>query len=210
LFVQFKPAPVVVLLKGRRPSLGLDFVAVDFEIANYDLSSACAVGLAVVRDGQLTAATSYLIRPPTRRFVFTRIHRLKWKDVCDAPTFSDLWNELRDQLGSEILVAHNAVFDRMVLCECLRHYRIPYRLNPFLCSMELCKELFGFSRLKLDYVCRQLEIALEHHNAESDANAAASIVIKAADRLSAASTSELFEFLRAKPFTARPNGHAGT
>jgi DNA polymerase-3 subunit epsilon len=189
--------------------LGLDFVAVDFEIANRNPASACAIGLVFVRDGQITTSTSYLIRPPTRRFVFTRVHRLKWKDVCDAPSFSDSWNRLRDQLGSEILVAHNALFDKMVLSECLRHYRIRYRLNPFLCSMELAREAFGFSHLKLDYVCRQLEIALEHHNAESDAKAAANIVIKAAHRLGAASTSELVKCLRAKPFTTRLNGNAG-
>jgi DNA polymerase III subunit epsilon len=174
--------------------MGLDFVALDFEIANRDPSSACALGLAFVRDGHLTESTSYLIRPPSRRFVFTRVHRLTWKDVCDAPSFSDLWNDLRDQLGSEILVAHNALFDKMVLCECLRHYRIPYRLNPFLCSMELAREAFGFSCLKLDYVCRELKIALQHHDAESDAKAAAKIVIQAAPLLGAASTTQLLEF----------------
>jgi len=189
--------------------MGLDFVAVDFEIANRNASSACAIGLAFVGDGQITTSTSYLIKPPSRRFVFTRVHRLKWENVCDAPRFCDLWNDLRDQLRSQILVAHNAAFDKAVLSECLRHYGIHYRLNPFLCSMELSKETFGFGRLKLDYVCKQLEITLQHHNAESDAKAAANIVIKAADRLGVASTDQLFQFLRAKPFMTRPNGHAG-
>ena len=176
--------------------MGLDFVAVDFETANHDPSSACAIGLAFVWDGHLTESTSYLIRPPSRRFVFTRVHRLTWDDVRDAPTFSDLWEDLRDRLSSEILVAHNAAFDKAVLSECLRHYGIRYRLNPFLCSMQLSKEAFGFSRLKLDYVCRQLKIALQHHDAESDAKAAANIVIKAAPRLGAASTRRLLEFCR--------------
>src|SRR5205809_4691189 len=166
--------------------MGLDFVAVDFETANQRPSSACAIGLAVVRAGQLTESTSYLIRPPSRRFVFTRVHRLAWNDVCNAPSFSELWHDLRDQLGSEILVAHNAAFDKAVLSECLRHYSIRYSLNPFLCSMQIAKEAFGFSHLKLDYVCKQLKIDLRHHDAESDAKAAASIVIRAAPRLGAA------------------------
>jgi len=174
--------------------MGLDFVAVDFEIANRNPSSACAIGLAFVRDGQITASTSYLIRPPTRRFVFTRVHGLKWIDVCDAPTFLDLWNDLRDQLSPEILVAHNATFDRAVLAECLRHYRIRYRLNTFLCSMQLSREAFGFNRLKLDVVCKQLNIALQHHDAESDAKAAASIVIQAAQRLGADDTNQLLDY----------------
>jgi DNA polymerase III epsilon subunit-like protein len=64
--------------------------------------------------------------------------------------------------------------------------------------MQVAKAVFGFSHLKLDYVCRQLEIALHHHDAESDARAAAYIIIKAAERLGAASTNQLFEFVRAK------------
>jgi DNA polymerase III subunit epsilon len=176
--------------------MGLDFVGVDFEIANHDPASACAIGLAFVRDGHLTASTSYLIRPPSRRFVFTRVHHLTWDNVRDAPNFRDLWDELGDRLGSEILVAHNAAFDKTVLYECLGHYGIRYRLNPFLCSMQLSKEAFGFSCLKLDYVCRELKIALQHHDAESDAKAAASIVIRAASRLGAADARWLLEFCR--------------
>jgi DNA polymerase-3 subunit epsilon len=176
--------------------MGLDFVAVDFEIANHDPSSACALGLAFVRDGHLTASTSYLIRPPSREFVFTYLHRLTWDDVCDAPSFCDLWNNLRERLSSEILVAHNSIFDQLVLSECLRHYGLQYRINPFLCSMQLSKKAFGFRRLKLDRVCRQLKITLRHHDAESDAQAAANIVIKAAPRLGANSANRLLEFCR--------------
>jgi DNA polymerase III subunit epsilon len=155
--------------------MGLDFAAVDFEIANRDPSSACALGVAFVRDGHVTESTSYLIRPPSREFVFTYLHRLTWDDVRDAPSFCDLWDNLRDQLSSEILVAHNAIFDKFVFSECLRHYSIQYRMNPFLCSMQLSKKAFGFRRLKLDRVCRQLKIAVRHHNAESDAQAAANM-----------------------------------
>jgi DNA polymerase-3 subunit epsilon len=176
--------------------MGLDFVALDFETANRHPSSACAIGLAFVRDGHLTESISYLIRPPSRRFVFTRLHHLTWDAVRDAPTFYDLWYDLRDRLRSEILVAHNATFDKAVLSECLLHYGIRYRLNPFLCSMQLSKVAFGFSHLKLDYVCKQLKIDLQHHDAESDAKAAANIVIKAAPRLGAASTRRLLELCR--------------
>lgn len=176
--------------------MALDFVAVDFETANSDPKSACAIGLAFVRGGYLTESTSYLIRPPSGEFVFTYLHRITWDDVRDAPSFCDLWDNLREQLTSEILVAHNAVFDQLVFTECLRHYGIQYHVNTFLCTMQLCKKAFGFRRLKLDRVCRQLKIALRHHDAESDARAAANIVIKAASRLRVDSASRLLEFCR--------------
>src|SRR5436190_24166632 len=116
--------------------MGLDFVSVDVETANRAPSSACALGLAFVRDGRLTSSASYRIRPPTRRFVFSRVHRLTWEDVRDAPSFPGVWHEVGDRLKSEILIAHSAAFEKAVLYECLRHYRLRYRLNPFLCSME--------------------------------------------------------------------------
>ena len=176
--------------------MGLDFVAVDFETANSDLTSACAMGLAFVRDGCLTESTLYLIRPPSPEFIFTYLHGLTWDHVRDAPSFCDLWDNLRERLSSEILVAHNAIFDQSVFSECLRHYGIQYRMNPFLCSMQLSKKAFGFRRVNLDRVCKQLKIALRHHDAESDAQAAANIVIKAAPRLGANSASRLLEFCR--------------
>lgn len=176
--------------------MGLDFVAVDFETANSDLTSACAMGIAVVRNGCLTESTSYLIRPPSSEFVFTYLHGLTWEDVCEAPSFCDLWDDLRERLSLEILVAHNAIFDKSVFSECLRHYGIQHPVNPFLCSMQLAKRAFGFRRLKLDYVCKHLKIALRHHDAESDAQAAANIIIKAAPRLGTDNASRLLEFCR--------------
>jgi DNA polymerase-3 subunit epsilon len=44
------------------------FTAIDFETANADRGSACAVGLVVVEDGQIVSRTSQLIRPEPCRF----------------------------------------------------------------------------------------------------------------------------------------------
>ena len=174
--------------------MGLDFVAVDFETANSDPTSACAIGLAVVRSGCLTESTSYLIRPFSPKFTFSYLHGITWDDVRDAPTFCELWESVRVRLSSDILVAHNAVFDKSVLLACLRYYDIQYQMNTFVCSMQLAKKAFGFRRLKLDHVCKQLKINLRHHDAGSDAQAAAQIVIRAAPRLKADAASQLLRF----------------
>ena len=44
-------------------SVGADFVAIDFETANSSRSSACAIGVAVVRDGRVVEHGSTLINP---------------------------------------------------------------------------------------------------------------------------------------------------
>ncbi|MGV3149236.1 hypothetical protein [Rothia sp. 11273D007AR] len=45
------------------PNASVDFVAVDFETANASRASACAVGLTVVRGGQVVETVSWLVKP---------------------------------------------------------------------------------------------------------------------------------------------------
>ena len=70
------------------------FVAIDFETADHQRVSACAVGLATGRNGRIEVVRSFLIRPPASRFVFTEIHGLRWEDVRHASTFGELWPTL--------------------------------------------------------------------------------------------------------------------
>lgn len=63
------------------------YVALDFETADYQPDSACAVGLAKVRGGEVVDTLYSLIRPPRRRILFTWVHGITWKDVQDSPTF---------------------------------------------------------------------------------------------------------------------------
>jgi DNA polymerase-3 subunit epsilon len=68
----------------------LDFTAIDFETANGDSASACAVGLVKVRNGKIVDSYSSLINPPTGWWDFhpgnIRVHGIYPKDVETAPT----------------------------------------------------------------------------------------------------------------------------
>ena len=89
------------------------YVALDFETADYQPDSACAVGLAKVRGGEVVDTLYSLIRPPRRRVLFTWVHGITWKDVQDSPTFLEFWPQMASFLqGVTHLVAHNAPFDR--------------------------------------------------------------------------------------------------
>ena len=161
------------------------FVAIDFETATSRRDSACAVGLAAGCDGRIVASRTYLIRPPTPAFSFTGIHGMRWEDVCDAPTFEDLWPALRAWIeDAEFLAAHNAPFDRSVLLACCARYRLRAPRTPFTCTVQLAREQWGIYPTKLPDVCRRLRIPLRHHDAGSDVEACACIVLAAeADRV---------------------------
>ena len=49
----------------------------------------------------------------------TRLTGINEETVRDAPTFSKLWALIEPLMSSDILVAHNAVFDMSVLKKCL-------------------------------------------------------------------------------------------
>ena len=159
-----------------------NFAAIDFETANHNRNSACAVGVAIVQAGRISLKR-YLIRPPTQEFHFTHIHGLTWRDVRDAPTFSQVWKGLFPVLTNvNFLAAHNAPFDRSVLNACCQSYRLRQPVQPFVCTVQVARSVWNIHPTKLPDVCRYLGLSLTHHEAGSDAKACAQIVLSAYER----------------------------
>jgi DNA polymerase III subunit epsilon len=156
------------------------FVALDFETANQGRDSACAIGLVRVERGEIVAKEHRLIRPLRREFVFTYIHGIAWKDVADQPIFRDVWEEVKGLLdGAEFIAAHNASFDSGVLRACCQLSRIAPPPQRFRCTVALARRTWSIYPTKLPDVCRELRIQLNHHEALSDAEACARIVLAA-------------------------------
>lgn len=156
------------------------FAAIDFETANNWPESACSVGVVVVREGRIAKRIVKLIRPPSDDFWFTHIHGLAWDDVRDAPSFCDVWSSIcGDFEDVEFIAAHNASFDRRVLDACCREHGLPLERRPWECTLEISRTLWSLSPARLSDVCRYLRIPLNHHEAGSDAEACAKIVIAA-------------------------------
>lgn len=156
------------------------FVAIDFETADYGPDSACAVGLVRVEDGRIMRREHRLIRPPRRHIAFTYIHGISWKDVKDAPLFADAWPELRPMLdGAEFLAAHNAAFDRNVLNACCYMAGWGSPVHPWVCTVRLARKAWKLPSAALPSVCRHLGLSLRHHEALSDAEACANILLAA-------------------------------
>ena len=154
------------------------FTAIDFETADYGRDSACAVGLARVEDGRMTKTTYRLIRPPREDMRFTDIHGITWADVENEPIFAEVWTELAGFFeGIEFITAHNASFDKGVLYACCAAAGLEAPPQPFVCTVKLSKKELGINPAKLSHVCHQLSIPLNHHNALSDAEACAKIMI---------------------------------
>lgn len=156
------------------------FAAIDFETANNARDSACALAMVIVERGRVVERLYELIRPPSREFLFTHIHGLSWHDVKAAQRFDTVWAEMARALaGVEFLAAHNAPFDKGVLGACCESYGLAAPAQPFVCTVRLARVQWDIRPTKLPDVCNYLGINLRHHQADSDAEACAQIVIAA-------------------------------
>jgi DNA polymerase-3 subunit epsilon len=172
-----KATLIKTLLKQER---GPTFVALDFETADYSPDSACALGLVRVENHRIVQRTYSLIKPPRRKFVFTYLHGITWEDVANQPTFGELWPSFSPMLdGLDFLAAHNASFDRSVLHRCCAAAGLDPPRIPFRCTVQLARQTWNIYPTKLNHVCDHLGITLKHHQAASDAEACALIVMAA-------------------------------
>lgn len=152
------------------------YVAIDFETSANSGACACALGMARMEDLEITATWYSLIRPASRRILYTRVHGLAWKDLANAPAFDEIWPEAaKFMAGARFLVAHNAGFDSRVLAECLAAYGLPRVRKPFLCTLAGARRGLRLASYSLDSVCAHLGIELTHHHAGSDAKACGQI-----------------------------------
>jgi DNA polymerase-3 subunit epsilon len=161
------------------------FVAIDFETADHGPDSACAVGLVRVEGLRVVRRESVLLRPPRPHIVFSYIHGITWDMVAAAPAFAEAWPRLASILdGASFLAAHNAPFDRRVLGACCEAAGLAPPELPYVCTVQLSRRRWGLKPNDLPAVCRRLGIGLIHHDAGSDAEACARIVIAASTPVS--------------------------
>lgn len=155
------------------------YAALDFETADQGADSACALGLAKICGGEVTAVWYSLIRPPRRRVLFSHIHGLTWAKVKNSPSFAELWPEITAFLAdAAYLAAHNAPFDRRVLLGCCSAAGLPAPEQPFLCTLRGARRALRLPSYRLSAVCAHCRIPLRHHHAGSDALAAALLLQK--------------------------------
>lgn len=171
----------------------MKFTAIDFETANADRGSVCAVGLVLVDNGEVVGRLRQLIQPDPLTFdpFNVSIHGISAADVVDAPTFTEFWPELWPRVSGP-LVAHNAAFDMSVLRRALDHSAIQYPETDYFCTRVIAKLAWPEQpTYALDHIARVVGISFAHHDAEEDARACALIAVTACKQLSVTSLYDL-------------------
>lgn len=160
----------------------MSFTAVDFETANSQRGSVCAVGLAKVVGGEIVERASWLIKPPSGIDHFeprnVGIHGIRAKDVVTARDWeTSLASIFRFADGGQF-VAYNAKFDASVMRAATAATGMDLPQHEFYCALELAQGHLDLPRHRLNDVADHLNLPpFEHHEAGADAIACASVVL---------------------------------
>lgn len=189
----------------------VDFTAIDFETANSHPSSACAVGMVRVRDGKVVDRVSWLIAPPVAHGEFLpfniKIHGITPAMVAEARGWAEQLDELREFIGDDVVVAHNASFDMGVIKSACAETVTPTPRLKYLCSVQVSRRTYDIPSHRLPLAAAAAGFAeFAHHEALADAEACAAIISDAAVRHEVADVAALAKKvgLRLTPLKAIP------
>lgn len=154
----------------------------------------CEIAL-LETNGQILIQT--LVRPTQPiPYEVTIIHGISDEDVADAPTFREVWEELKQALEGRPIIAYNAPFDERMLFQSAQAHGINWlddfeaaRQPEFNCAMKLYRlfqwerrnERGVFGRKRLVDAATHLGIAVPYlHRAWVDAELCRQVVIEIA------------------------------
>lgn len=187
----------------------MDFIAIDVETANANLSSICQIGIVKFSEGKPVEHWETLVNPNDFfDFMNVSIHGINELTVADAPTWPDIIDTVLSMTNGKIVASHGS-FDRSSIerasklfdvtapqCEWLDTCRVARRTWP-----DVSKKGYGLSSL-----ATRLGISLKHHNALEDARAAGLILVRAHEETGLSIHDWLIR--SKKPISLEPTSHA--
>ncbi len=151
----------------------MTYVALDFETANANKGGIASIGMAKFNeDGEVVDTYYSLVCPSVKYFnpSMTRIHKLDSKECLLAPSFDKIYNQVKQFMGDDIIVAHNVRFDYSVLKGTLEVYDLNYISNVFYCTLEISRRKWpNMKSHKLTYLSQEFNLNYRAHHALDDA-----------------------------------------
>lgn len=176
---------------------GIGFTAIDFETANSNRGSVCAVGLVKVRDGKVVDQASWLIKPPPGIDHFdpinVEIHGIREHDVVHAADWEMSIEGILQFACEDHLVAYDASYDASVMLTATEHLQLDLPAKDFYCARELARAHLELPKHHLNDVLEALKLPpVHHHESGTNALACANVVLTIAAMRQFASLAEIW------------------
>ncbi len=178
----------------------LDYIAIDFETANYYRNSACSVGLVRFIDGKEVDSCYSLIHPAKMYFIpewTEEIHHISYNDVRDKPYFPEVWDTMVMPFINKTpeipLVAHNGnMFDMPVIQNCCEYFGMEVPKLEYFDSLIIARKTWPkFESHQLTKLGERFNIEYLAHDALEDSRVCGQLVKIAADTWNAKSVEDL-------------------
>ena len=160
----------------------MNFVVLDVETANPDLSSICQIGVAIFQNGALHNTWQSLINPQDEfNPINISIHGIDEKAVEDAPTWAAVFPVVSSLLRDNIVVSHTP-FDRVAVTRDCERYELEWCSCRWLDSARVVRRawpIFSQSGYGLSNVAAYFGIQYREHDALEDARCAGEILVRA-------------------------------
>ena len=158
----------------------MKYVVFDVETPNERNDRMSSIGICVVENGKITEEFYTLVNPETYFNAFNvSLTGISAESVKDAPIFPEVFKAIKTLLDDAVLVAHNAPFDMGVLSKCMSAYGISWKSSvDYACTCKMARRILPqLPSKRLNALCDYFGIELDHHNALSDARAAAKLLL---------------------------------
>lgn len=163
----------------------MEFVAIDVETANCDMSSICQIGLVRYVNGNLLEEWKTYVDPEDFFDpINISIHGIDESIVRSAPKLYEIADQLYQILDNKVVVCHTH-FDRVAIYQAVKKYNIRYPDCVWLDSARVTRRTwnkFARSGYGLYNICREIGYEFKQHDALEDAKAAAFIMLTAIER----------------------------
>lgn len=163
----------------------MEFVAIDVETANADMSSICQIGIVCYRHGSIVDEWESYIDPEDYFDVInTSIHRIDESIVSGSPKLPDVGDQIHKYLDNRISVCHSH-FDRVAIRQAFDKYEMITPNCTWLDTARVARRAwkeFAWSGYGLHRVCAYLGYEFTHHDALEDAKAAGQILVSAIEQ----------------------------
>lgn len=160
----------------------MDFVAIDVETANADMSSICQLGVATFRGGELAAEWKSYIDPEDYFDpINVSIHGITEQTVFGQPTLPNLVGEFLERLGQDVVLSHTH-FDRVAVHQSFTRYGLKSPRCTWLDSARVARRTWSHCAERgygLQDLCRFIGYKFNAHDALEDAKAAGYVFLAA-------------------------------
>ncbi|RDH41627.1 exonuclease domain-containing protein [Zooshikella ganghwensis] len=164
----------------------MDFVTIDVETANADMSSICQIGIAGFKDGVLSDQFSTYVDPEDYfSSINTSIHGITKNMVFGSPSIPSLTEEISQWFSNRIVISHTH-FDRLAITKAFSKYELAPPQCTWLDSCRIARqvwpELKGNGGHGMKNLAKYLNIEFKHHDALEDAKATGHVVLQALEK----------------------------